>query len=137
MILAIISIFFVAGTSAFLDNVTTMFLYTPVTIEIALALKISPLILLIPEIMASNVGGAATLIGDPPNIMIGSYTGITFMQFVTNLTLVCIIAMVALTIYTKFFYSKDYSKAKIEQQVILWTSIIYKCHCYRYTIKTC
>jgi Na+/H+ antiporter NhaD/arsenite permease-like protein len=114
MILAIISIFFVAGTSALLDNVTTMLLYTPVTIEIALALKISPLILLIPEIMASNVGGAATLIGDPPNIMIGSYTGITFMQFVINLTLVCIIAMVALTIYTKFFYSKDYSKAKIE-----------------------
>jgi Na+/H+ antiporter NhaD/arsenite permease-like protein len=103
MILAVISMFFVAGTSAFLDNVTTMLFYTPVTIEIALALKISPLILLIPDIMASNVGGAATLIGDPPNIMIGSYIGITFMQFVINLALVCIIAIVALTIYNQVF----------------------------------
>jgi Na+/H+ antiporter NhaD/arsenite permease-like protein len=91
-----------------------MLLYTPVLIEIALALKISPLALLIPGVMASNVGGTATLIGDPPNIMIGSYTGLTFMQFVTNLTLVCIIAMIALVIYNKFFYAKAYAKAKVE-----------------------
>jgi Na+/H+ antiporter NhaD/arsenite permease-like protein len=91
-----------------------MLLYTPVLIEIALALKISPLALLIPGVMASNVGGTATLIGDPPNIMIGSYTGLSFMQFVTNLTLVVIIAMVALLIYNKFFYGKAYAKAKVE-----------------------
>jgi Na+/H+ antiporter NhaD/arsenite permease-like protein len=113
-VLAIISCFFIAITSAFLDNVTTMLLYTPVLIEIALALKISPLALLIPGVMASNVGGTATLIGDPPNIMIGSYTGLTFMQFVTNLALVCIIAMIALVIYNKFFYAKAYAKAKVE-----------------------
>jgi len=114
MMLSIISMIFIAITSAFLDNVTTMLLYTPVLIEIALALKISPLSLLIPGIMASNVGGTATLIGDPPNIMIGSYTGFTFMMFVQNLTLVCIIATVALIIYNKFFYSKDYAKGKVE-----------------------
>jgi Na+/H+ antiporter NhaD/arsenite permease-like protein len=91
-----------------------MLLYTPVLIEIALALKISPFALLIPGVMASNVGGTATLIGDPPNIMIGSYTGLTFMQFVTNLTLVCVIAMIALVIYNKFFYGKTYAKAKVE-----------------------
>lgn len=113
-VLAIISMIFIAVTSAFLDNVTTMLLYTPVLIEIALALKLSPLTLLIPGVMASNVGGTATLIGDPPNIMIGSYTGLTFMQFVSNLTLVCILAMIALVIYNKFFYSKAYSKAKVE-----------------------
>jgi Na+/H+ antiporter NhaD/arsenite permease-like protein len=113
-VLAVISCFFIAITSAFLDNVTTMLLYTPVLIEIALALKISPLTLLIPGVMASNVGGTATLIGDPPNIMIGSYTGLTFMQFVTNLTLVCIIAMIALVIYNNFFYRKAYAKAKVE-----------------------
>jgi Na+/H+ antiporter NhaD/arsenite permease-like protein len=113
-VLAVISCFFIAITSAFLDNVTTMLLYTPVLIEIALALKISPLTLLIPGVMASNVGGTATLIGDPPNIMIGSYTGLTFMQFVYNLTLVCIIAMIALVIYNKFFYGKAYAKAKVE-----------------------
>jgi Na+/H+ antiporter NhaD/arsenite permease-like protein len=114
MTLAVISCFFIAITSALLDNVTTMLLYTPVLIEIALALKISPLALLIPGVMASNVGGTATLIGDPPNIMIGSYTGLTFMQFVTNLTLVCILAMIALVIYNKFFYGKTYAKAKVE-----------------------
>lgn len=114
MILAVISCFFIATTSAFLDNVTTMLLYTPVLIEIALALKISPLSLLIPGVMASNVGGTATLIGDPPNIMIGSYTGLTFMQFVNNLTIVCLIAMIALVIYNKFFYGKVYKKAKVD-----------------------
>jgi len=113
-ILAVISMFFIAITSAFLDNVTTMLLYTPVLIQIALSLKISPLILLIPGVMASNVGGTATLIGDPPNIMIGSYTGFTFMQFINNLTLVCIIAMVVLVIYNRFFYGKGYAKAKVE-----------------------
>ena len=114
MMLSIISMIFIAVTSAFLDNVTTMLLYTPVLIEIALALKISPLSLLIPGIMASNVGGTTTLIGDPPNIMIGSYTGFTFMMFVQNLTIVCILGMIALIIYNKFFNSKAYAKGKVE-----------------------
>lgn len=113
-ILSVISCIFIAITSAFLDNVTTMLLYTPVLIEIALALKISPLTLLLPGIMASNVGGTATLIGDPPNIMIGSYTGFTFMMFVQNLTLVCIISTITLIAYTKLFYGKTYNKARVE-----------------------
>ncbi|HCE80315.1 ArsB/NhaD family transporter [Thermodesulfobacterium commune] len=114
MVLSIISFFFIAITSAFLDNVTTMLLYTPVLIEISIALKINPLSLLIPGIMASNVGGTATLIGDPPNIMIGSYTGLTFMQFVYALTPVVLICMIALVIYNKFFYSKEYKKGKVD-----------------------
>ena len=114
LVLAIISMIFIAVTSALLDNVTTMLLYTPVMIHIALTLEISPLALLIPGIMASNIGGTATLIGDPPNIMIGSYTGLTFMQFVINLALVCLVSMVVLFIYNKFFYGKTYSRAKIE-----------------------
>lgn len=114
MVLSIISFFFIAITSAFLDNVTTMLFYTPVLIEISIALKINPLSLLIPGIMASNVGGTATLIGDPPNIMIGSYTGLTFMQFVYALTPVVLICMIALIIYNKFFYSKEYKKGKVD-----------------------
>lgn len=114
MVLSIISFFFIAITSAFLDNVTTMLLYTPVLIEISIALKINPLSLLIPGIMASNAGGTATLIGDPPNIMIGSYTGLTFMQFVYALTPVVLICMIALVIYNKFFYSKEYKKGKVD-----------------------
>ena len=113
MVLAIILMTFTAVSSAFLDNVTTMLLLTPVSIEIALSLGISPLALLIPEVIASNVGGTATLIGDPPNIMIGSYAGLTFGQFVINLTPVCVISMIVLFVYNKFFYGREYMKAKV------------------------
>ncbi|MDD5222661.1 MAG: ArsB/NhaD family transporter [bacterium] len=111
-ILSLISMIFVAVTSAFLDNVTTMLLYTPVTIEIALAMKISPLVLLIPEVMASNIGGAATLIGDPPNIMIGSYTGLTFLQFIRNLAPVCVACLAALVFYDRVFHRRQQAERR-------------------------
>jgi Na+/H+ antiporter NhaD/arsenite permease-like protein len=103
-----------AMLSAFLDNVTAMLLLTPVTIEIALILGISPLTLLMPEIMASNFGGTATLIGDPPNIMIGSYAGLTFNDFVMTLTPVVIITMVAQILYTRWYYGKEYQKGEVD-----------------------
>ncbi len=114
MALSAISMIFIAVTSAFLDNVTTMLLYTPVLIEISLVLNISPLVLLLPGVMASNVGGTTTLIGDPPNIMIGSYTGLTFMAFVRNLTLVCAVSMVVLLFYSKVFYGRAYASGKVK-----------------------
>jgi Na+/H+ antiporter NhaD/arsenite permease-like protein len=114
IVLAIILMSFTAVASAFLDNVTTMLLLTPVTIEIALSLGISPIALLIPEILASNIGGTATLIGDPPNIMIGSYAGLTFLEFVKNLTPVCLVSMAVLFGYTKIAHKKDYARAHIE-----------------------
>ena len=101
LLLAIILMSFTAVASAFLDNVTTMLLLAPVTIEIALSLGISPLALLIPEILASNIGGTATLIGDPPNIMIGSFAGLSFLQFAENLGPVCVVVMVILFAYSK------------------------------------
>jgi Na+/H+ antiporter NhaD/arsenite permease-like protein len=100
--------------SAFLDNVTTMLLLTPVTLEIALILKVSPFVFLMPEIVASNFGGTATLIGDPPNIMIGSYAGLTFNDFVINLAPVVIVVILAQIIYNKFLYGSDYHRAKVE-----------------------
>ena len=103
-----------AVTSAFLDNVTTMLLLTPVTMEIALVLGVSPFVFLVPEILASNFGGTATLIGDPPNIMIGSFAGITFNEFVINLTPVVVVVMVAQILYNKFLYGAEYHKAKVE-----------------------
>ncbi|SDF20828.1 SLC13 family permease [Sporolituus thermophilus] len=89
----IMSVFFAftAVTSAFLDNVTTVLLVTPIIFSITGILKINPVPFLISEIMASNIGGTATLIGDPPNIMIGGATGLTFNDFVINLTPVIII----------------------------------------------
>jgi Na+/H+ antiporter NhaD/arsenite permease-like protein len=114
MVLAVILMGFTAATSAFLDNVTTMLLLTPVSIEIALSLAISPLSLLIPLILASNVGGTATLIGDPPNIMIGSYAGLTFMEFVRNLTPVCLIAMLLLFVYARIACNREYGRARVD-----------------------
>ena len=105
--------FVTAFTSAFLDNVTTMLLIIPVTIEIAVTLKINPVHLLLPEAFASNVGGTATLIGDPPNIMIGSYAKLTFVDFVQNLTLICLISLVVTIIYFLYWYKKGYQKAEV------------------------
>ena len=102
-----------AVTSAFLDNVTTMLLITPVTVEISRALKINPLTLMLPEVFASNVGGTATLIGDPPNIMIGSYAGLTFMDFVKDLSAICFIGLAVSIVYYIFYFRKDYKKAEV------------------------
>jgi Na+/H+ antiporter NhaD/arsenite permease-like protein len=103
-----------AVVSAFLDNVTTMLLLTPVTLEIAVVLGVSPFVFLLPEILASNFGGTATLIGDPPNIIIGSYAGLTFNDFVINLTPVVVVVMIAQIIYNKFYYGKEFHKAKVD-----------------------
>jgi Na+/H+ antiporter NhaD/arsenite permease-like protein len=102
-----------AVSSAFLDNVTTMLLIIPVTIEIALTLKIDPVAFLLPEVFASNVGGTATLIGDPPNIMIGSYAKLSFVQFVQNLSVICAICLVVTLVYFVYLYKKDYLGAKV------------------------
>jgi Na+/H+ antiporter NhaD/arsenite permease-like protein len=79
--------------SAFLDNVTTVLLVAPVTLLITEELKVDPYPFLFSEIVASNIGGTATLIGDPPNIMIGSATGLSFNEFVFHLTPVVIIVL--------------------------------------------
>jgi len=113
-VLSVYLMIFTAVSSAFLDNVTTMLLLTGVAIEISLSLAINPLTLLIPLVLASNIGGTATLIGDPPNIMIGSYAGLTFTQFVVALALICVVSMVALVIYTKLVWGREYKGAKIE-----------------------
>ncbi|KJR99256.1 MAG: citrate transporter [Desulfobulbaceae bacterium BRH_c16a] len=126
--LAVILMGFTGVSSAFLDNVTTMLLLTPVTIQIAVSLGIRPLALLIPEILASNIGGTATLIGDPPNIMIGSYAGLTFLDFVVNLAPTCAVVMVILFVFAKFVYSKQFSQAKVDdiQQFIVQLREEYK-----------
>jgi Na+/H+ antiporter NhaD/arsenite permease-like protein len=111
-ILAGILMVVTAVASAFLDNVTTMLLMIPVTIEIAVTLKIKPMALLIPEVFASNIGGTATLIGDPPNILIGSYARLTFNDFVVNLTGIVAICMVVTLIYYVFWYKKAYREAE-------------------------
>ncbi len=81
--------------SAFLDNVTTVLLVAPVTMAICKELDLAPYPFLFSEVFASNIGGTATLIGDPPNILIGSSVGLSFNEFVLHLTPIIIVVMIA------------------------------------------
>ncbi|NLU50407.1 MAG: hypothetical protein GXX09_08360, partial [Syntrophomonadaceae bacterium] len=96
-----------AVASAFLDNVTTVLLIIPVTFSITDRLGVSPVPFLVAEIMASNIGGTATLIGDPPNIMIGSATHFGFLDFLTNLAVPVSIVLVATIAVLAWFFRKD------------------------------
>lgn len=99
--------FFTAITSAFLDNVTTVILIMPVTFIAAKELDIDPIPLLITEVFASNIGGTATLIGDPPNIIIGSAAGFSFLDFVMELTgIIVLILLVSMGILAFIFRKK-------------------------------
>jgi Na+/H+ antiporter NhaD/arsenite permease-like protein len=111
-----------AVLSAFLDNVTTVILLAPVTILIAQLLEISAVPFLILEAIASNIGGTSTLIGDPPNIIIGSQAGLTFNEFIVNLGSVIFIVMIVflLTIFLIFrrrWNVPEKTKAKVLQAV--------------------
>jgi Na+/H+ antiporter NhaD/arsenite permease-like protein len=96
-----------AVLSAFLDNVTTVVLIAPVTLYISSVLRISPLPFLISEVLASNIGGTATLIGDPPNILIGSAAPLGFVEFLTNLGPVALLILVAFVVTTRFQFRRD------------------------------
>lgn len=102
---------FTAAISAFIDNITTMLLIIPLTIEIAVPLKVNPGALLIPEVFAANLGGAATLIGDPPNLLIGSYARLSFMDFLTNLGGIVLVCLAAAVAYYFFWYRTAYRRA--------------------------
>jgi len=96
-----------AVASALLDNVTTVILIGPITLFIASALRVSPVPYLIGEILASNIGGTATLIGDPPNILIGSAAGLDFATFVFNLGPVAILIFGAFLVVARFVFRGD------------------------------
>ena len=98
-----------AFLSGFLDNVTTVLLVGPMTITIARMLKINPVPFLLTQIFAANIGGTATLIGDPPNIMIGSAAGLTFLDFVANTGIVAIVSIIVLIIIMRFVYGSKLS----------------------------
>jgi len=96
-----------AVLSAFLDNVTTVLLVVPVTLAICKELEVPVYPYLFAEIFASNIGGTATLIGDPPNILIGTQVGLSFNDFVIHLTPVIIVVMVAQAIMIHLVWGKD------------------------------
>ncbi len=110
-----------AVLSAMLDNVTTVVLLTPVTLAITRTLRVNPFPYLISEIFASNIGGTATLIGDPPNIMIGSAAGLSFADFLVNLApVVAIIFVVFLGIMRLTFrYHMDDDADRLDRLALV------------------
>ena len=131
IMLAFVTAFF----SAFLDNVTTVLLIVPVTFQITRKLNINPFPYLILEIFASNIGGTATLIGDPPNILIGSALNLSFLDFLKTLApvvIVCIIVLITLfvLIWRKSLKTTDRNRASImrinEKESITDKMLLYK-----------
>ncbi len=106
ILLVITSVF-----SAFLDNVTTVLLMAPFTVQIALALDINPLALLLPEVMAANVAGTSTLIGTPTNILVGSFADISFHSFLVNLTPGVLLALLGLIVFFETLYARELTRS--------------------------
>jgi Na+/H+ antiporter NhaD/arsenite permease-like protein len=137
-LLVLILMLITALASALLDNFTTMLLMVPISLQIGMALGINPLALIIPEVLASNVGGITTLVGTPTNIMIGAYAGIGFNDFLANQTLGVLIALVAMGAFVIYHYREEWRKrsggisptlyakleenAQIEDKQSLWKS---------------
>ncbi len=127
-----------AIASALLDNVTTILLIAPITLVITGRLKLNPVPFLVPEIIMSNIGGTATLIGDPPNIMIGSAAHLTFMDFLINLGPVIVIIFIVTLFLFKIIYKGAYTCSEearkdilsldenlaIENKVLLYKSLV-------------
>lgn len=114
IILAVVTAFL----SAFLDNVTTVILMVPITFLIADALGMSPVPFLLSQVLASNIGGAATLIGDPPNILIGSASGLDFADFILNMTPVVLLALPPVLLYLYLVFRKEFHSTKEAQETI-------------------
>ncbi|MGW5225325.1 SLC13 family permease [Nocardia niigatensis] len=94
----ILLVLITATASGFLDNVTTVLLIAPVTLLVCERLEVPPVPFLIAEVLASNIGGAATLVGDPPNIIIGSRGGLSFNDFFLNLTPIVLLTLAVFTL---------------------------------------
>ena len=110
---------FTAVVSAFLDNVTTVILIMPITFFVAKKLDINPIPFLLGEVFASNIGGTATLIGDPPNIIIGSAAGLSFMDFVMVLTPVIAIILFTVIGLLTFVFRKNLKTSKEKMKEVV------------------
>src|SRR3989442_7968872 len=111
-----------AVVSALLDNVTTVLLVVPVTLAITRELDVPPYPFLFAEVFASNIGGTATLIGDPPNIMIGSLVGLDFNAFIIHLTPVIIVVMVAQALMIHLVWGKALKSTPARRALVMGMS---------------
>jgi Na+/H+ antiporter NhaD/arsenite permease-like protein len=132
----ILLVLITAVASAFLDNVTTVLLIAPVTLLVCERLDIKPVPFLIAEVLASNIGGAATLIGDPPNIIIASRAGLTFNDFLVHMTPIVAIELIVFTVVLPWLFRGSFTVAadKVagvmelnEREAISDTGLLIKC----------
>jgi len=117
--LMVILCVFTAINSMFIDNVTTVLLIVPITMSVFKTLKISPIPFIIAQVLASNVGGTATLIGDPPNILIGSAANIDFSSFIINMGPTIAFSLVASLFILKFLFRKDLAQKPLHLEDLL------------------
>ena len=109
--LLVLTAIITAVVSAFLDNVTTVVLLTPITFFVSQRLGASPVPFLISMVIASNIGGTATLIGDPPNILVGSAFDKDFNDFLVNLTPVVVVALAVYLVAARWIFAKELAAA--------------------------
>ena len=108
-----------AVCSAFLDNVTTVLLISPMTFTICKVLDENPVPFFMTQILASNVGGTATLIGDPPNIMIGSGAGLTFADFINYDGIVCVVILAVFIAIFYFIYGRKLNSTPEARAIVM------------------
>jgi Na+/H+ antiporter NhaD/arsenite permease-like protein len=108
-----------AVLSALLDNVTTVLLMVPVTIAVTQTLKVPAYPYLFAEIMASNIGGTATLIGDPPNIIIGSQVGLTFNDFLYHLAPIIVVVLAVQTVMIHIIWGRDLRATREAEEAVM------------------
>ncbi|MGB2896660.1 MAG: SLC13 family permease [Anaerolineales bacterium] len=101
-----------AVLSAFLNDVTAILLIVPLSIEIAMTVGIHPFAFVIPEVLASNIGGAATIIGDPPSTIVGSHLGLSFVEYLVNMAPIAILCMIPFLGIISFLYRREFAGTK-------------------------
>ncbi len=100
--------------SAFLNNVTAILLLVPLSIQIAQTVGVHPFTYVIPEVLASNIGGAMTIIGDPPSTIVGSHLGLSFVEYLVNMAPIAIQCMIPFLIVISWLYRREFAGAKKE-----------------------
>ena len=111
--LLVMSLVILTGVlSAFLNDVTAILLLVPLSIEIAQTVGIHPFTFVIPEVLASNIGGAATIIGDPPSTIVGSHLGLGFLEYLVNMAPIAILCMIPFLIIISYLYRREIAGAK-------------------------
>jgi Na+/H+ antiporter NhaD/arsenite permease-like protein len=108
-----------AVASAFLDNVTTVLLMAPVTLLVCDRLDIRPVPFLIAEVLSSNIGGAATLIGDPPNIIIGSRAGLEFNEFLINMAPIVVVELALFTVLLPLLFRGSFEVSEARKAEVM------------------